>query len=782
MTSESILAQKALAIPAQTRRHYLLGIPEIDLHFYLCRLLENMETGSKCEITHGRDEYGRDLVLRRSSSFGEEYIAIIVKRGDKRGKITGRTDGPVDEVISQAKQSVAHRCHLKEMEVSVVTIGGAWVMFFGTLTGNAVKRISAEAPGLKFKPFAIGWLADSFAKYYPEVFFAGAASTYLQDKVIGLETHHDLSRRPENLSDWYVEPSIAITQIEAHTFSDRLKKALNLQRLTYQQFRAQLNSPKHFVLSGAPGFGKSTLLRKLALDLYREALTTTASLGPDIETGALRIPILVAATELTKHGDMDSFLNEHLPPEDVRKPFSVACLLIDALDEVPLDEQLTSLEFAHTLANRLNCALVVSARPVHVVRTLAGESSLRFPVVQLLPFEYSQAMRLIDRLVRDTEIAKILKEGIANVQSHMALSPLSVSLLLDIAEAEREIPGTIGEIFDQYMDIALGRYDIDRGLDVVFQFFIKKQLLSELAWFQFFEKDRLTILEEEFDNFLAKYFEERSLAKDTIPRMKADLDRSGVLRFSDGVYFSHRAFLDFFVALYATDHGEKFDNTAKWLAETYFNDKWSETSFHFFAHKRTFLPEFLTEAAKLEKDNVDYYIRRFMVGRLLQAGWLSPSRTKREGIDFGIASAPKLFDMISSEVAGDAPQAVPYGILAALAELSYSSRTLYQDVSKTVERLTKGDSTEEFRSGLSLLWANRTRISTVDAVAQADQLLGMMARLEKAGKLSLADKAVGYLLLESAVEEDKKRQRAISRRFRKLMKAQPRAIKKLLAG
>ena len=655
-------------------------------------------------------------------------------------------------------------------------------MFFGNLTGNAVKRILAEAPALKFEPFAIGWLAESFAEFYPEVFFSGDASTYLQDKVIAFETHHDISRGPGNLSDWYVEPSIAITQIESNTFSDRLKKALNLQRISYQKFRAQLNSTKHFVLSGSPGFGKSTLLRKLALDLYRDALTKTASLGPNIEPGALRIPILVAATELAKYDDVTLFLEAHLPPENMRTPFSVACLLVDALDEVPLEKQVATLEFAQTLATSLDCAMVVSARPVHVVRTLTNESSLRFPVVQLLPFEYSQAMRLIDRLVRDTEIVKILQEGIANVQSHIALSPLSVSLLLDIAEAEREIPGTIGEIFDQYMDIALGRYDIARGLDVVFQFFIKKQLLSELAWFEYFEKDRLTITEEEFDDFLAKYFDDRSLDKDTIPRMKADIDRSGLLRFSDGVYFSHRAFLDFFVALYATDHGEIFDNIAKWLAETYFNDKWSETSFYFFAHKREFLPAFLTESAQLEKDNVDYHIRRFMIGRLLQAGWLSPSQVKREGIEFGIASAPKLFEMISSEVAVDAPQVVPYGILAALAELSYSSRTLHHDVSKTIERLTEGNSVEDFRSGVSLLWANRIRISTEDTVAHADRLLGMMARLEKAGKLLLADKAVGYLLLESAVEEDKKRQRALNRRFRKLMKAQPRAIKKLLAG
>lgn len=782
MMSSSILAQKALAIPAQARQDYLLGIPETELHRHLCRLLENMEEGARCEITHGPEEYGRDIVLRRSSPFGQEYIAIVVKRGDTQGKISGRTAGPVDEIISQVNQSVAQKCHLKEIEIATVDVGEAWVMFFGRLTNSAVKRILAEAPPLRFEPFAIGWLADHFAEFYPEVFFAGDASSYLQNKVIEFETNHDLSRRPENLSEWYVEPSIAITQVDAHTFQDRLKKALNLQRLSYQTFRAHLNQPKHFVLSAAPGFGKTTLLRKLALDLYREALTRTASIGSTLELAELQIPVFVAGTVLSEYDDIESFLDNHLPPEGIRASFSAACLLVDALDEVPLDKQVTTLEFAQAVAKHLNCAMVVSARPVHVVRSLAGASSLRLPVVQLLPFEYNQALRLIDRVVRDAEIVNILKEGIESVQAHMALSPLSVSLLLDIAEAEREVPGTIGEIFDQYMDIALGRYDIERGLDVVFQYFIKKQVLSELAWFEFFEKDRLAIAETEFDNFLSNYFELRGLDIDAMPRMKADIDRSGILRFSDGVYFAHRAFLDFYVALYVSDHGEQFPNIVEWLAETYFSDKWSEVTFYYFAHRREFFSDFLIEAARMENDNVDYHIRRYLIGRLLQAGWLSPSQTKIDGIRFGISSGAKLFEMISNEVERDTPQAMPYGIMAALAESSYSSRTLHRDVSRVIEDLTASESIEDFRNALSLLWANRTRVPTAEAVAQGDRVLGLLARLEKSEGLLLADKAVGFLLLESIVEDDKKSQRAISRKVKKLIRAQPSAIKKLFGG
>ena len=101
----------------------------------------------------------------------------------------------------------------------------------------------------------------------------------------------------------------------------------------------------------------------------------------------------------------------------------------------------------------------------------------------------------------------------------------------------------------------------------------------------------------------------------------------------------------------------------------------------------------------------------------------------------------------------------------------------------TVVNLTKGNSIEDFRSAVSdLLWANRTRISTVESSAQADLVLDLMAQLEESRELRLEDKAVGFLILETIVEDDKERQRAIARRFRRLVKAQPAAVKRLLSA
>ena len=364
----------------------------------------------------------------------------------------------------------------------------------------------------------------------------------------------------------------------------------------------------------------------------------------------------------------------------------------------------------------------------------------------------------------------------------MTLSPLTISLLLDIAEAEREVPGTIGEIFDQYMDIALGRYDIDRGLEVIFQYYIKKQIIAELAYVEFFQKERLSIDAEEFDNFVDGYWNARGLDDTQIDRMKADIDRSGIIRFGDDVYFSHRSFLDFFIALYVNKHTNVFGRIEQWLAELYLSDKWSDIVFYVFAQRRELLPEFIEALMSLEQDDVDYHLRRFLIGRLLQAGWLSPTDVKRRGVEIGASSASCLFEMISEEIDKGAPAIMPYGVLMGLSEFSYGSRTISREVCGVITRLTDDPSADNLRKSVNLLWAVRTRIPTGDLVTHTDQIVGLMASLEESNDLSLPDKTFSFLMLEAIVEDDRVAQRAITRRITRLIKAQPAFIKKFLPG
>jgi len=71
------------------------------------------------------------------------------------------------------------------------------------------------------------------------------------------------------------------------------------------------------------------------------------------------------------------------------------------------------------------------------------------------------------------------------------MTPLSLFLLLTIVEARKEVPASITELYDQFNDIILGRYDVEKGIMVIFEYLIKKRFLAELAFKEFVEKKRL---------------------------------------------------------------------------------------------------------------------------------------------------------------------------------------------------------------------------------------------------------------------------------------------------
>jgi len=164
------LTKQARALPYDTKKDYLLSLPETELHKELKSLFEKMEDKCLVEITHGPDEFGRDLVIKRQDPYGEYFVGVVVKKGDSSGKITGKTAGVIDDVISQANQAFTNRCTLREIQSGSVSISEVLVIFAGRLTGGASKRIEAQLQQASIRVFVIGWLVDKFAEYYPQVF------------------------------------------------------------------------------------------------------------------------------------------------------------------------------------------------------------------------------------------------------------------------------------------------------------------------------------------------------------------------------------------------------------------------------------------------------------------------------------------------------------------------------------------------------------------------------------------------------------------------------------
>lgn len=110
------LVTEAKKLPYTVKRDFLLRQAETTIHRLLLFLINHLGEEYSGEITHGRDEHGRDLVVKLRDPLGSQYIGVIVKMGDSKGTITGQTAREIDEIISQSKQAISHPCPLHELE------------------------------------------------------------------------------------------------------------------------------------------------------------------------------------------------------------------------------------------------------------------------------------------------------------------------------------------------------------------------------------------------------------------------------------------------------------------------------------------------------------------------------------------------------------------------------------------------------------------------------------------------------------------------------------------
>src|SRR5882672_10456081 len=128
MITPSQLKSEARALPKEERKRLLAEIPETDLHGYLAQLFRAMHAEYWVEVTHGSDEFGKDLVVIRNDPLSPDVIGVVVKRGDIRARtagdvdnvkqrvelvLTGKGERITSEILSQIGQAKDHPATLK---------------------------------------------------------------------------------------------------------------------------------------------------------------------------------------------------------------------------------------------------------------------------------------------------------------------------------------------------------------------------------------------------------------------------------------------------------------------------------------------------------------------------------------------------------------------------------------------------------------------------------------------------------------------------------------------
>lgn len=79
-----------------------------------------------------------------------------------------------------------------------------------------------------------------------------------------------------------------------------------------------------------------------------------------------------------------------------------------------------------------------------------------------------------------------LTEGLHRLTLHFPLIPLYLKMFIKLTEEFKKVPASVTELYERYFDLALGREDPDKGIEVLFDYLVKRRLLATLACEKFF--------------------------------------------------------------------------------------------------------------------------------------------------------------------------------------------------------------------------------------------------------------------------------------------------------
>lgn len=633
---------------------------ENEFHYVLEKLLKKMhhDDDTYIEILQGANENGKDLVMEYTDPLGDrKYTAFVVKALEK---LDGKASGKTTEIVTQVKQAFKIPAKLGDRYKKAI-ISDVCIINIGTITNGAQEKILYEIDEMPYKNntkfIDTRKLINLFEQFYPEFFFNNSAEVLLLDSIKKIEQFLG----DNNDDEYFIQPNI-----KKHTrsrqdliVSDNDKNTLNRisdqifgKKETLDSFLKILTSKtkKKFLLTGDAGSGKSILVFKMILVFINNFLKENSGKILLEEKKDFTLPVCFRATDFINKYSSNDFYRAVESFYDDMITLKPNLIIIDGIDEVDKEtrnEIKNNIE--HYLYERKN-----SANILFTSRTNYGiiEFLSEYENYELLPYGVNQAISLIKRIIKNNNVViTTIEKSINELEGQIPFYPLALKLLIDVVKEKHEIPASITELYNRYVSLIFGEYQTtDVNIDNLFEPKIKKDFLADFAYYCFFKKDKVIVTNSDFEECIDLFCKKYSFITNKNDFINT-IARTSLIKIDekDNVSFSHKSFLDYFIALYFKDNNEELDNEQfNILFDLYTSDGlWEDVTYFYFGLKTKINKKDLEKLNnKIEKieDRFEKNINIMFLGKLLQYGWMTESSIKSKVIENAINNSLNLKD------------------------------------------------------------------------------------------------------------------------------------------
>lgn len=722
-----------------SQKHTILKeMPELEMHKKMKALFEKIYPDKQVYIGQGSGEFGKDLVLiEKDPLSGEKVTAFVVKMGDLKGNADSGIIGTINTQINQAFNVPTYFKEIgREVKADSVIVA-----IFGSISNNLDQTLKGYLTGYanySIQVKKIEELTSLFEEYYDDVFHISSEIEDLEKKHQEIESL--LVEKNKYIAECYIEPNlktfektkseIIVAQSTGELSDSTLKDTMFGKKETIPSLIKMLNKKKKFVLvEGEAGAGKSIFSMKIIQNAIEETIKLINTSKKDTQEDVY-VPVLIKSTKIKNVGQ-EEFSN--LIKEYYNETYTILktnIVVIDGLDEVNNKERKNIIKIAEKYCNDNNTSLIFTTRKDQDI----SNQLKSYNKFELLAFELSQAIEFLKKMASKNEnLINSLLENLHELQHQIPMTPMSLALLVEVSQKYNEIPASITELYNRYINMVIGVDNKDSDISQLFEPRYKLDFLVSISYELFYKHNDSSVSKEKFDEYLEQYVLRHTHISSKDDFLK-DLKRVTILYFNDTtVSFSHKSFLDYLIARYFEKNTETLINEDKFndLYSLYYTALWEDVTNFYFGLKDTIteaqLKLILSKNPYKDKDDLMFNLELYSLGRLLQYAWNTDKEIKKKGISLAsenILQLRECIDTFNKESFGlSLPKIVADASLMQYTDTNYSSVFLRNEIiemiTETIAYIQTDDCCKEdisnriyFLSGYILI--NNNKLETAD--------------------------------------------------------------------